>query len=151
MLPQHFNNSNGHWFDDRSIPSTCLAAPLEASGEGPLQNYNRRTEAVLDEFCGPRGQGGSCEDFTRTCEVNRTSVAYRTVYRHLRQHHCTARLVRYRGADNVTGTILHWDVADLFNVPMWHTSNGDCSHFCYVPPLYEAAFERLELMLPALP
>ena len=36
----------------------------------------------------------------------------------------------------------------MFNVPMWHISNGDCSHFFCVPPLYEAALKRLELMLP---
>ena len=58
---------------------------------------------------------------------------------------------RYHENDgNITGTILKWNIADIFDEPLWHFDQADCSHFCYVPPLYEAAFERLELLLPPL-
>ena len=86
-----------------------------------------------------------------TCSLNRTTLAYRTVYKHLHENNCTERMQRYHENDgNITGTILKWNIADIFDEPSWHFDQADCSHFCYVPPLYEAAFERLELLLPPL-
>ena len=46
----------------------------------------------------------------------------------------------------MTGKILQWNIADLFDVQQWHFDNNDCSHFCYLLPLYESAFERLGLL-----
>jgi hypothetical protein len=47
---------------------------------------------------------------------------------------CEERLERFRRVNPiVTGSILQWNVADLFDIPSWHAGPGDCSHFCYVP------------------
>mmetsp|Transcript_30025 Transcript_30025/g.63669 ORF Transcript_30025/g.63669 Transcript_30025/m.63669 type:complete len:102 (+) Transcript_30025:1431-1736(+) len=82
-----------------------------------------------------------------TCTVDRNSIEYRTVYKFLLENNCIERLERYTSNSSATGNILRWNIADMFDVPTWHHSSGDCSHYCYVPPLYEAAFERLDLLL----
>jgi len=86
------------------------------------------------------------------CTVNRTSEEYLTVYKYYIENDITARLRRFQESEDniITGRILHWSIADIFDVPEWHVKHDDCSHFCYVPPLYEAAFERLLLLLPPL-
>jgi len=51
---------------------------------------------------------------------------------------------------NITGTILRWNIFDLFDNTKWHSKDMDCTHHCYVPTLYDNAFERLELLLTPL-
>ncbi|KAL7552226.1 hypothetical protein ACHAWF_016996, partial [Thalassiosira exigua] len=155
-LPQHFDTPVGHYEEHR----TCSLRPLNHPDRKIVQEYNRATERGFVEMCDnpeeerTEDMGSHCDGRLRgrACAANVTSVAYRTVYRHLSEHNCTGRLGRYREMRaNATGRILRWDVADLFDVPRWHAGlGGDCSHFCYVPPLFEAAFERLELLLPPL-
>ena len=74
-----------------------------------------------------------------------------TLYKYYKDSNCCQeRLKRLeKGEASVTGTILRWQIADLFDVATWHVASNDCSHFCFVPALYEAAFERLEPLLPS--
>ena len=74
-----------------------------------------------------------------------TSV--RSVYRFLSDNNLTDRLGRYEGKDEFSGKVHRWDIADLFDVPLWHVHDKDCSHFCFVPRMFELAFYRLNLLL----
>lgn len=141
-LPQHFNTSDGHYEGGKQ----CLLKQLKSGKGSAIQQYNNATESLFSTFC--NAEEDCSRRHERTCTVNRTSTEYRTVYKHLVDNNCTERLERYRGHSTVSGRILRWNIADLFDVPQWHYDNGDCSHFCYIPPLYEAAFERLDLLLP---
>jgi hypothetical protein len=97
-----------------------------------------------------------CDAYESKVRVNRTSLALPTVYRYyLEKNCCKKRLerlerLRDQGDANVTATILRWEIADLFDVPSWHRADMDCKHFCYIPALFEAAFERLDLLIPPL-
>jgi hypothetical protein len=80
----------------------------------------------------------------------------------------------------LTGTIYRWNIFNLFDVEWWHIDNMDCkfrvlhvmisivavsyafylkywfvaraqgTHVCYIPQLFEAAFERLLILLAPL-
>ncbi len=69
------------------------------------------------------------------------------MYKFLLHNNCSDRLERFDKISIISSRVLRWNIADLFDVPQWHAGEGDCSHFCYVTPLYEAAFERLWLLL----
>mmetsp|Transcript_15252 Transcript_15252/g.27601 ORF Transcript_15252/g.27601 Transcript_15252/m.27601 type:complete len:274 (-) Transcript_15252:501-1322(-) len=143
-LPQHFDTKDG----DYQQWKTCSLLPTEFSP------YNNLYEEQFAEFCDvqQRNQSSSeCNAYEHVCTVNRTSMDYPTVYKFFVDNQCCAKRIdpiRNGNGSTVTGTILRWNVADLFNVPLWHVDPRDCSHFCYVPSPYEAAFERLGLLLP---
>lgn len=69
-------------------------------------------------------------------------------------NNCTERIEhemnRLNNETTATGSILRWDVFNLFDNVKWHSQDMDCSHFCYIPTLYDNAFERLELLVAPL-
>jgi hypothetical protein len=161
-LPQHFDTPDGHYQEN----AECSLSPrkLNHSDDNPIQLYNKIYNDAFSEFCNASTSALNFNTYEHSCMVNRTSLEYPTVFEYyMRGTHvndqygggsrcCEERLERFRrGNSIVTGSILRWNVADLFDVPSWHASTGDCSHFCYVPSLYEAAFERLLLLLPPSP
>jgi hypothetical protein len=158
VLPQHFNSTDGHYEEGLGCSLKQLRPKSGMIGQQEIQNYNNVTNSIFLESCHlttqEKERTPSCakQHHEYDCTVNRTSVEYSTVYKFLLEHNCTARLARFqdRVESIVTGRILRWNIADLFDVPDWHSTNGDCSHFCYVMPLYEAAFERLDLLLSTL-
>ena len=116
-----------------------------------IQQYNNATNYAFSSFCNStQSKQSYAEMYEHDCTVNVTSSKHRTVYNYLLKNNVTKLLERYKTKDSelIKGTILRWNIADLFDVPQWHHGGGDCSHFCYVMPLYEAAFERLEMLLP---
>jgi len=159
VLPQHFSTFDGHYEKGKEV--NCSSNPLKliSSTRGPvIQNYNKAHEEAFSSFCDDGGNllqnetsSSACGRREQYCTVNRTSVDYPTAYKFLSDNNFTRHMEQFRGgydgkgSNMVTGKILRWNVADLFNVGQWHIS--DCSHYCYVPPLYEAAFERLLLLL----
>mmetsp|Transcript_13429 Transcript_13429/g.29162 ORF Transcript_13429/g.29162 Transcript_13429/m.29162 type:complete len:292 (-) Transcript_13429:138-1013(-) len=148
-LPQHFDNDDGHF---GKAGDQCSLLPRKPSGsDAVIQEYNKLYNNEFAKFCNvQQNQSTSdCGEYEHTCTVDRTSMDYPTPYKYfIDSKCCEKRLNRLRkGNTSVTGTILRWNIADLFDVPLWHASKGDCSHFCYVPQLYEAAFERLRLLL----
>jgi len=147
-LPQHFDTYDGHHEEGNY---NCSLKQLKIPDSGPnIQNYNNLTNHAFSTFCN-RSQSKQpyAEMYEHECTVNVTSVEHRTVYNYLLMNRCTKLLEGYKTKrELIKGTILRWNIADLFDVPQWHHGGGDCSHFCYVMPLYEAAFERLEMLLP---
>jgi hypothetical protein len=161
-LPQHFDTPDGHYKPN----SECSLSPrkLNRSNDTPIQLYNRIYDDAFSEFCNATTSTLNFNTYEQHCTVNRTSLEYPTVFEYyMHGTHvdvmyggsgrcCEERLERFRRVNPiVTGSILRWNVADLFDVPSWHAGPDDCSHFCYVPSLYEAAFERLLLLLPPSP
>mmetsp|Transcript_847 Transcript_847/g.1986 ORF Transcript_847/g.1986 Transcript_847/m.1986 type:complete len:111 (-) Transcript_847:8-340(-) len=104
-------------------------------------------ENVFQEAC--LAKPSSCkQSHEYHCSVNITTTAYKTVYEYALKRNLTDKLLEYEGVEkNVTGLILRWNIADLFDVPTWHYASTDCTHFTYVPPLFEAAFHRLHMLL----
>mmetsp|Transcript_18160 Transcript_18160/g.39515 ORF Transcript_18160/g.39515 Transcript_18160/m.39515 type:complete len:602 (+) Transcript_18160:168-1973(+) len=158
-LPQHFSTFDGHHEKGKDVNCSLNPLKLINSTRGQvIQNYNKAYEEVFSSFCDNGGNllqnkrlSSSCGRREHDCTVNRTSVDYPTPYKFFSDNNFTRHMERFRGGDDgkdsnlVTGKILRWNIADLFDVGQWHIS--DCSHYCYVPPLYEAAFERLLLLL----
>ena len=100
-------------------------------------------------YCNNTQKAHASNKYEVECIMNQTSEDYQTVYNFFKTNNCTKRRKEVEDDNPIkTGAILRWNIADLFDVPQWHES--DCSHFCYVMPAYEAAFERLDLLLPSL-
>mmetsp|Transcript_10509 Transcript_10509/g.18658 ORF Transcript_10509/g.18658 Transcript_10509/m.18658 type:complete len:139 (-) Transcript_10509:139-555(-) len=130
--------------------SNCSLKQMKSSpDETVIKNYNKAINDGCSMLYVSRPQSCS-RRLECMCTVNRTSMEYRKVYKFSVESNCTKRLERLQGNSNVTGKILQWNIADLFDVQQWHFDNHDCSHVCYILPLYEAAFERLGLLLPPL-
>jgi hypothetical protein len=126
-----------------------------------MQSYNKMYSDYFSELCNASTSSTDFNTYEHSCTVNLTSLDYPTVFEYMmngKHVHggsggcCKERLERVRRVNSiVTGTILRWNVYDLFDVPSWHAGPNDCTHYCYVPSLYEAAFERLLLLLPPPP
>ena len=158
ILPQHFDTvlGDGHYPPKNSVNGTCTAFDLldsSSSSNGTnasIQNFNRIAEEGFSQIC--QETVPSCHDntFQYNCAMNVTSTSYRTIYNHFIDNNLTSKAdelkSQYPGG-TVEGSILYWDIASLFNVAEWHHDDGDCSHFCYVPNLYEEAFRRLDWLL----
>ena len=150
-LPQHFSSSDGHYYHGRqSMTRGCLIQPRKpnVTASATIQHYNKLYNEQFAEFCNANSNQSN-NAYEVECTVNRQSLEYPTVYKfYTTEKCCDNRLERLKsGNGNVTGTIMRWEIADLFDVPQWHVDDMDCSHFCYVPSLYESAFERLILLL----
>ena len=145
-LPQHFNTKDGHFDHYQKTAKTCTA-----QNNASIQEYNKVYNAGFAELCNAT-KPSLCNSYEQTCTVNPMDMESPTVYKYYIDNQCCEkRLERIRkGGTNVSGTIYRWEINDLFDVPFWHAHDYDCSHFCYVPALYEAAFERLGLLIPSL-
>ena len=175
-LPQHFDTRDGHFHPQQKHllkNKSCTAIKYTVGGSGKMQvqqEYNKVYDEAFSIMCNSQQQQQlnitmlehSCGHLKHICTVNLTSMDFLTVYRFWVINNCTDSLGMFKMANNdglptnplvdtqnstVTGTILRWNIFDLFDVPMWHTDDLDCSHFGYIPQLYEAAFDRLELLL----
>ncbi|KAL7447183.1 hypothetical protein ACHAXM_010551 [Skeletonema potamos] len=157
-LPQHFDtpDGRGHYNASRSSWDDHVCTALKSARN--YSQYNRIYKEKFSELkpINESSEEGVCGAYESKVRVNRTSLDLPTVYRYYLEKNCCKekreRLERLReqGDANVTGTVLRWEIADLFDVPSWHSADRDCTHFCYIPALYEAAFERLDLLIPPL-
>ena len=147
-LPQHFNTTDGHHVEGAA---SCSARPLPPDRDGLIQNYNREYERVFSRSCGADDDvpdSAPCQGrHVVFCTLPARDTGIRSVYRFLSENNLTDRLGRYEGMDEFSGRVHRWDIADLFNVPLWHIADTDCSHFCFVPRMFELAFHRLNLLL----
>jgi hypothetical protein len=158
-LPQHFDTPDGQY--KKNAECSLLPRKLNRSNDAPMQSYNKMYSDYFSELCNASTSSTDFNTYEHSCTVNLTSLDYPTVFEYMmngKHVHggsggcCKERLERVRRVNSiVTGTILRWNVYDLFDVPSWHAGPNDCTHYCYVPSLYEAAFERLLLLLPPPP
>mmetsp|Transcript_7134 Transcript_7134/g.13411 ORF Transcript_7134/g.13411 Transcript_7134/m.13411 type:complete len:154 (+) Transcript_7134:2-463(+) len=140
-LPQHFQSTNGHYGNHNK--SGCV--PLKTSFRE--QVYNVAYDAVFDEMCQTLdGVDTSCSPYEKHCNVNIREKKHQTTYQFRISNNLTA-WVDERDDPVKKGTIFRWNIADLFDNHLWHHTIFDCSHYCYVPQLFDEAFKRLELLL----
>ncbi|MCP4746578.1 MAG: hypothetical protein GY874_10640 [Desulfobacteraceae bacterium] len=160
-LPQHFPTNDGHFYGWNKMRKDSCAA-INGGSSGHQQVYNKIYDDAFSKLCRTERQidemtKQSCNHRRHSCKVNPVAeVNYQTIYNFWRDNGCTeqierelSRLSNLNGIEerHVIGTIFRWSIFDLFDVTRWHSKDMDCSHFCYIPPLFEAAFERLELLL----
>ena len=162
-LPQHFSTKDGHFYGWKKLNGSCTAI-----GEGnDQQAYNRVYDAAFSRLCQleeptEHSTKHSCNHLRHSCSVSPAAgVNYQTIYKFWSDNNCTEhisnellRLSNFSSVANkeasVTGEIFCWDIFDLFDVTSWHSKDLDCSHVCYIPQLFEAAFKRLELLVSPL-
>jgi hypothetical protein len=152
-LPVHFDTPTGHYHDN---PVACVSHNdtyiLQEGNE--LQEYTKVHKQAFAELC--QTDTSSCGQLTHTCTVDTKSTDLFTVHAFWVANNMTEELELHENDEAiVTGTIHNWPLFDLFNTPMWHASLYvpgccDCTHFCYIPALFEEAFKRLDLILSAV-
>ena len=158
-LPQHFQTSDGSYDEkeiESSINQTCVTAK---DYNQPYQPYNKLYEEVFMSLCNssPKLYNDNeqlqleCGNYWHSCIVNVTSHKYYTIYMYWLRNNMTNELesIHKRRDNRTVGKILNWNIYDLFDEAAWHTGDRDCTHFCFVPPMFEAAFHQLDLLLSA--
>jgi len=164
-LPQHFPTKDGHFYGWKKMQKdSCSAIDKVYSGKHQ-QTYNEVYDEAFSKLCQPKEQIDStamqsCDNHRHLCKVNPAAeVDYQTIYNFWRANNCTEPMEREQlrlstlnstEERHATGTIYRWNIFDLFDITQWHAKDLDCSHFCYIPPLFEASFHRLELLLSPL-
>ena len=152
-LPQHFATKDGHFYGRKKLPKDSSCTAINRTKHRGWQVYNEVYDEAFSKLCqSDRRADEACAHLRHICSVDPTAdVGYQTIYSFWRANNCTEHMARERirlqNSTSVTGSILRWNVFDIFDEPQWHKSSGDCSHFCYLPSLFETAFERLELLL----
>lgn len=156
-LPQHFDTSDGN-YDASELARSNSKACISVKDSKSKQVYNKAYEEAFSVMCNqglPQEIDGvhlACGGIWHSCTANVTSLEYYTVYKYWLKNNLTGDIEafnRRKDNDTVAGKIYRWNIYDLFDVATWHTSNDDCTHFCFVPQLFEAAFHRLDLLLSA--
>lgn len=152
-LPQHFDSKDGHYEPHKAC--SPQSRKIDGVDNAFIQKYNQRYSDVFSKMCVIQSiKSSACDSYVHTCSANIMDMVGPTVHNYyIASNCCEERLQKLRqrgGSGTITGTILRWSIADLFDQPSWHAARFDCSHFCYIPAMYEAAFERLELLLPPL-
>ena len=139
-LPQHFDvaRSFGHFPGWRMLPKGHKCASLRNKTRGYQQVYNQFYDGMFNQNC-----KAECDGLVYNCTLDTTSTEVQTIHKFLLDN----GLQQPAAERVVSGEILRWNTFDIFDVPSWHTKNNDCSHFCYVPALYETALERLGILL----
>ena len=166
-LPQHFATDDGHFHGGKTLRNHSCSAIDDKDNYRSQQVYNKVYDEAFSKLCQTEQQidettKQSCDHHMHSCKVKPAAeVDYQTIHKFWRDNNCTEhiererlRLISLSGTEekqvSVTGTILRWSIFDLFDERRWHSNDSDCSHFCYIPSLFEAAFERLELLLSPL-
>ncbi|KAL3793881.1 hypothetical protein HJC23_002128 [Cyclotella cryptica] len=157
-LPQHFDTTDGHFYEWDNLPTnhSCVSLTREGS-DFSQQVYNAVYDQVFASMCKEPGNSvlqESCSRFKHVCDVDLMSVEFQTIFKYWLDNNCTERVEREKRRLNndttVTGSILRWNIFNLFENIKWHSKDMDCSHFCYIPSLFDNAFERLELLVAPL-
>lgn len=152
ILPQHFNSASGHYpHKDNSGKCRSFYKSLDNT-RAPIQSYNMAVSKGFAEHCQSAASDDCHIPHRYICTMNVTATSCRTVYKFLTDNNVTSKAEAMKKKYETTGgmakgDILYWSIADLFSVPEWHTEDKDCSHYCYIPALYEEAFERLNWLL----
>jgi len=171
-LPQHFDTHDGHFHGWGNLAKDHTCSDIDKKGTNTTrQIYNQVYDEAFSKLCPSSDQKvkdeitqqQACSSSMHVCSVKPAGeVDYQTIHKFWRDNNCTEHIERERlrlinlGSEKeqknvvVKGTIMRWNVFDIFDVRLWHTRNKDCSHYCYIAPLFETAFERLEILISPL-
>lgn len=149
-LPQHFDTFDGN-YDQKELRSSHVKSCVPVKDSTSKQPYNTKYEAAFSQLCNDGAVDIACDGLLHSCNVNLTSQDFYSVYSYWKRNNLTEDIEAFLRMKNTTaiGEILHWNIYDLFDVSSWHSENSDCTHFCFIPAMFEGAFYRLELLLSA--
>lgn len=143
-LPVHFDTPSGH-YDEATQANQCVSLKDDYRKKSERQEYVKIQERAFSKLCQTEGP---CQKLLYSCSVNTKSTEFFTVFSYWLTNGMAVEWSNVERQNPIAnGTIREWHLFDLFDVPMWHSADHDCTHFCYVPTLYESAFERLYLLL----
>ncbi|KAL7534598.1 hypothetical protein ACHAXR_005984 [Thalassiosira sp. AJA248-18] len=155
-LPQHFPSHDGHFHGwDKMRKDESCSVVNEGNHTNRHGVYNNVYDEAFSKQCQLEHQIDAatkqpCDHLYR-CSVDPRVEKYQTIYKFWRDNNSTEHMERERSRlanlSRIEGKIFRWSLFNLFDVISWHSADLDCSHVCYVPQLFEAAFERLELVL----
>ena len=124
-LPQHFDTPNGQYPLDGVVNGKkCVAIKEDyiSQEDNAEQEYTKVHNQVFSDLCST--DDSICGDSQLTCTVKTNAADIFSVYSYWVANNLTAELDHAQKMNpthpNVTGTILRWELFDLFNVPMWH-------------------------------
>eukprot|EP01062_Namystynia_karyoxenos_P063539 TRINITY_DN56347_c0_g1_i1.p1 TRINITY_DN56347_c0_g1~~TRINITY_DN56347_c0_g1_i1.p1 ORF type:complete len:547 (+),score=116.41 TRINITY_DN56347_c0_g1_i1:160-1641(+) len=150
VSPKHLQ-SPGHR-DNLFLPTERSAEKLAVQ---PIprwqrrQRYNAATDAVFAAMAATCPQPS--ESAARWLHVDPLrSAVYKfwTTYGWADRTAAERRRHAERGGALVVGLVWRWRVWDLFvDHTEWHYNQWDSAHFCYIPTLWDAVFERLGLIV----
>ena len=171
-LPQHFRTVDGVYSIGGSGTEpgcvkrgTAVPGDLGTSVKWPKQRYNNVTAAIWEELCGPPAAMGMSHRCNAAALMRRDESGEfgESLLQWWRTNNYTAQLEHYAATttkkknklkttenedEKVVGEVWEWKVFDLFDEAYeFHSSLGDCTHFCFVPELFNAAFETLRRVL----
>ena len=151
-LPQHFKTVTGIY--EGKTQFKCGAALKNNSFNPGTQGYNAKALAVFAEFCNCSKTTPGRDHFENgtlclayECKVSHTAtnVSYESVFSWEARYNYTH--YGNSGSPVRPESVYWWPLFDLFDVPTWHHSDKDCSHFCFIPQLYDEGFSRLSAIL----
>ena len=152
-LPQHFKTSAGLYSGDQ--PTGC-GFPIKDTVKG-TQGYNQKTLTEFAKVCecttavpgrdnyeGDGSDGTLCLAYDCTMDHTASNVSYQSVHSWEEQN----QIAHSKSTtSNEPSRVYWWPLFDVFDIPSWHTSDGDCSHFCFIPQAYEMGWARLHDIL----
>jgi hypothetical protein len=153
-LPQHFDTSDGN-YNERELKQSKVKACVPVRDPKSKQPYNQKYDEAFSRMCNEGMLDGihlsTCGGMWHTCTANLTSRDFYSVYSYWLRNNLTKEVEDFTRQHNATvvGKILRWNIYDLFDQYTLHSEDIDCTHFCFVPWMFDAAFHRLNLMLSA--
>ena len=175
--PQHFSTSSGLWEGKEVLPSLCReranktgkglynaithamfqrlsesAAPLSEKDVGNKTPAGPGLYKVFKDWTRP---GGGPDPLLYTLHANQ-DAGYLESLKHYWQTENDKNGSKYAGelADlktnpkQTSGKVYWWPIYDIFDrFYDWHHSNKDCTHFCFTIGPFDAAMERLGLII----
>ena len=64
------------------------------------------------------------------------------------EHYAVTKKKKKKKENELVGEVWEWPVFELFDEAYeFHSSLGDCTHYCFVPELFNAAYETLRRVL----
>ena len=148
-LPQHFNTSDGLW-SRRPAPG-CVPRAGERASE--RQQYNNITGHAWNSLCVDDVDGMSHRcDLQNISALDEMGALGESLLGWWRANNYTAQLAAENSRQNTIargalGVVWKWPLFHLFDGAWEYHLTNDCTHFCYVPELFNAAFETLRLVL----
>ena len=163
-LPQHFRTPDGMYsLGDIKPEPGCVPSPLERQARLDLrQLYNNVTASTWESLCPTTDhetqhrcalapiaemdeRGALGESLLQWWRTNNYTVQ---LSEWERQSTANAARDPHREESDVVGVVWKWPLFHLFDQAWeYHASPQDCTHYCYVPELFNAALESLRLVL----
>ena len=163
-LPQHFRTIDGTYGGRGAQEPGCVKrgmgvvpGNLGTSVVWPKQRYNNVTAAIWEELCGPPTTMGVSHRCNAAALMRRDESGEfgESLLQWWRTNKYTAQLEHYavtkkkkKKENELVGEVWEWPVFELFDEAYeFHSSLGDCTHYCFVPELFNAAYETLRRVL----